>query len=73
MTNNVNTVEVNRPPIITQAMETRVSAPSVIASAIGSIPTIMVIVVMQMGFKRTQPASTMASKAVLPRSIKVKV
>ncbi len=60
-TTRVKTVEVRRPPMITQAMEERVSAPSVMAKAVGTMPIIMVMVVMNMGFSLTRPASMMAS------------
>ena len=57
----------------TQAMLTRVSEPAVMASAVGSMPTTMVKVVMNMGLSRVLPASMRASLAVKPRSIRVKV
>ena len=73
MINSVKTVDVKSPPIMTHAMLTLVSAPSVIDKAVGSIPTIIVMVVMKIGFKRTFPASMTASIADMPRSIRVSV
>ena len=69
----VNTVDVSRPPIITQAIDTLVSEPAVIANAVGSIPAIIVIVVINIGFNLTLPASITASRALRPLSISVKV
>ena len=73
MTIRVKTVEVRRPPMMTQAMETRDSEPGVMARAMGVMPTIMVMVVMKMGLRRTRPASMTASRALWPLSIKVSV
>ena len=57
----VKIVEVKRPPINTQAIPTLVSEPSVIARAVGNIPTTMVMVVIKMGFSLVLPASIIAS------------
>lgn len=59
-------VEVRRPPIITQAMELLVSAPAVTARAVGSMPTIMVKVVMRIGRSLVFPASMTASFGFMP-------
>ena len=73
MMSSVKTVEVIMPPIMTQAMLTRVSEPSLMAKAVGSMPTTMVSAVIKMGFNLTLPASMIASFALLPPCIKVKV
>ena len=51
MISKVNIVDVISPPIMTHAILERVSAPSAKASAVGSIPTIIVIVVMKIDSK----------------------
>ena len=66
-------VEVSNPPMMTQAMEERVSLPAVRERAVGSMPTIMVMVVIMMGLSLTLPASSTASMAVWPLSIRVRV
>ena len=64
MTTNVKIVEDNKPPMITHAMLTRVSEPSVIAKAVGIMPTTIVSVVMNIGFNLTLPASIIARQAL---------
>ena len=59
-------VEVRRPPIITQAMELLVSEPAVTARAVGSMPTIMVKVVIRIGLSLVLPASSTASFGFMP-------
>lgn len=54
------------PPMMTHDMELRVSEPAVTASAVGSMPTIMVKVVMRIGRRRSRPASITASFALIP-------
>lgn len=61
------------PPMMTQAMLTRVSEPSDRESAVGSIPTTMVRAVIKIGRKRTLPASITASKGAVPLCIRVSV
>lgn len=66
MTSRVKTVDVRSPPMMTHDMELRVSEPAVTASAVGSMPTIMVKVVMRIGRRRSRPASITASFALMP-------
>ena len=73
ITNSVKTVDVIMPPMMTQAMLTRVSEPSDRLRAVGSMPTTMVMAVMKIGFNRTLPASTTASRGEMPSWIRVRV
>lgn len=57
----------------TTAMLERVSEPAVMERAVGSIPTIMVMVVMKIGRNRVRPASMTALRGFMPRPIKVNV
>ena len=66
MTRSVKRVEVMRPPMMTHAIELRVSEPAVSARAVGSMPTIMVKVVMKIGRRRARPAAMTASFAAMP-------
>ena len=74
MTSSVKSVDVRRPPMMTQAMELRTSAPAVRERAVGSIPTIIVKVVIRIGRRRSFPASRTAAAAGIPsRCISVSV
>ena len=59
--------------MMTQAMELLVSEPAVKANAVGSMPTIMVKVVMKIGRRRCRPASMTAVFASTPRCMRVSV
>src|ERR1700682_915363 len=62
----VSTSELARPPMITEPIALRISAPAVNPRAKGSIPAIMARVVITIGRKRAEAAARIASTAERP-------
>ena len=65
----VRKVEAISPPIIVIAIGERISEPSAVAIAIGSIPHIVESAVIKIGLNRTTAPSITASNPSMPRAI----
>jgi len=64
----VTRVEIDRPQQTVTPREFHISDPSPLPSAIGSIPSTVVRVVMRIGRRRLRAAVTEASATLMPRS-----